>query len=557
MTVSRLTHATPWFDHGDRFDFGSGSTHASPEQQSFNFSHLTSFGAGPESAPTMAQEVAYISGVTGTGKVAATSFAAWNQGTDPATYQNPTNAAKWGSATPGSSGGTIKYFFDAASSWTATEKAVFNDCLALWSSLTNIKFSLASSAGAAKLLIERGHSGAFDQSSFTTTSPNAGKAGGTVMWTVSNSTVSIDTTEQSFGPITKNFTTDGGYPWTTILHELGHAIGLGHPGPYDEGQSENPDNVQFSPYDSRLWSVMSYIDPSDSSAHFFSSYPVKGTNWGTEQQGMEIWNNNPTTPMMLDILAAQAIYGVPTTTAFDGGQVFGFNSNLASNLPFYDFTVNKNPVVTIWDAGTNNTLDLSGYSTASKINLTPGTFSSCNGQTNNIGIAFNTKIDKAIGGSAGDTIVGNADANTLIGGGGNDKLTGGAGADSLNGGAGKDTFIYTKASDSTGSKFDTITGFNAASDKLDIFSSVTKIDKAVKSGSVSKASVDHDLATILAGSKLAAHSAVVVTPSAGDLHGHVLLVIDPTGSAGYSAGHDLVIQLTSANMTGFGTADFI
>ena len=55
----------------------------------------------------------------------------------------------------------------------------------------------------------------------------------------------------------------------------------------------------------------------------------------------------------------------------------------------------------------HNTLDLSGWSTPSIINLAPGSFSSGNGFTNNIGIAFNTVIEKAVGGSGNDTINGN------------------------------------------------------------------------------------------------------------------------------------------------------
>ena len=53
---------------------------------------------------------------------------------------------------------------------------------------------------------------------------------------------------------------------------------------------------------------------------------------------------------------------------------------------YFDFTVNQHPVITIWDGGVNNTLDLSGWSTPSIINLNPGTFSSANGMFNNIAI---------------------------------------------------------------------------------------------------------------------------------------------------------------------------
>ena len=160
---------------------------------------------------------------------------------------------------------------------------------------------------------------------------------------------------------------------------------------------------------------------------------MTGTNWGISADG---YYNVPTTMMILDILAAQQLYGVATTGPLaSGGQVFGFNSNIAGSIHnFFDFTVNTKPVITIWDGGLNNTLDLSGWSTASTINLNPGTFSSANGATNNIGIAAGTIIETAIGGSGNDTIIASDVASKLYGGGGTDTLTGGAGNDWLYGG---------------------------------------------------------------------------------------------------------------------------
>jgi Peptidase M10 serralysin C terminal len=149
-----------------------------------------------------------------------------------------------------------------------------------------------------------------------------------------------------------------------------------------------------------------------------------------------------TTPMMLDILAAQRLYGRPISGPLvDGNDVFGFHSNIDENSDpdhsiarYFNFTVNTHPVITIWDGGVNNTLDLSEWSEPSTINLNPGTFSSANGQTNNIGIAPDTVIETAKGGEGNDTIIGNAYANFLFGNAGDDQLFGNAGDDSLNGG---------------------------------------------------------------------------------------------------------------------------
>jgi Ca2+-binding RTX toxin-like protein len=149
--------------------------------------------------------------------------------------------------------------------------------------------------------------------------------------------------------------------------------------------------------------------------------------------------------MMLDILAAQRIYGRPTHGPLvDGNDTFGFHVHLGdgevaeSIERYFDFTVNKHPVITIWDGGRNNTLDLSGWDQDATINLNPGTFSSANGQKNNIGIAPDTVIETAKGGEGSDTIIGNAYANFLFGNGGDDHLFGNDGDDNLNGGPGND-----------------------------------------------------------------------------------------------------------------------
>jgi Ca2+-binding RTX toxin-like protein len=183
---------------------------------------------------------------------------------------------------------------------------------------------------------------------------------------------------------------------------------------------------------------MSYINPWTSSAEHFGSYPVTGTYWGVSPDGY--WYA-PTTPMILDIAAVQQIYGQATTGPLAGGNVvFGFNTNLSGPVKaFFDFTQNTHPVVTLWAGGSNNTLDLSGFSSASVINLTPGTFSSAAGATNNIAIAYGTVITTAVGGAAADTITGSDAANVLRGNGGVDTLQGGAGGDTLVGGAGNDS----------------------------------------------------------------------------------------------------------------------
>ena len=71
----------------------------------------------------------------------------------------------------------------------------------------------------------------------------------------------------------------------------------------------------------------------------------------------------------------------------------------SSILPLYS----PAPALTIYDSGGNDTLDCSGYSAAQIIDLHAGAFSSVGGLVNNIGIALNAIIEKAIGGIGNDT----------------------------------------------------------------------------------------------------------------------------------------------------------
>lgn len=349
-------------------------------------------------------EVAYISGVTSSGTVAATSFHTWNNDSPP-TYGTVSGAAKWGSPTPGTSGGTVTYYYDPASNWTGAEQAALREGLSLWSAVANISFAQTTNASTATLTFKRGTDGGAHEDTVAQT-PSA--VGSNQLGNQGHgASISIDTSVAGFGPL-GSFSTIGGYPIQTVVHEEGHFLGLGHGGPYNGTVNEGTD--QFSAYDSRLWTLMSYVNPETTSAKYYNSYPVTGTSLN---------GNYATTWMPLDIVAVQRLYGVASSTPLSGGQVFGFNTNITGDLqPFFDFTKNTNPVITLWDKGANNTLDLSGFGTTSTVNLNAGTFSSFDGMTNNVAIAFGTTIDTAIGGFGNDTFYINGDSDRIDGGGG-------------------------------------------------------------------------------------------------------------------------------------------
>jgi len=204
------------------------------------------------------------------------------------------------------------------------------------------------------------------------------------------------------------------------LHEVLHAVGLSHPGDYN-GQGPTYQNDAEFAEDTVQYSVMSYFAAAFTGAdHFIGSVLYAAR-----------------TPLLYDILALQSLYA-PNMTTRAGDTVYGFNSNTGADSPF-NFAVTIGPVVAIWDGGGVDTIDLSGYSDASLINLNGGEFSDAGGLTKNIAIAFGVTIENAIGGGGDDLIHGNAAANQLAGGAGNDLLEGSGGGDLLDGGTGIDT----------------------------------------------------------------------------------------------------------------------
>jgi len=219
----------------------------------------------------------------------------------------------------------------------------------------------------------------------------------------------------STGWLARYGTTLDSYSFQTYMHEIGHALGLGHAGHYNGSASYGQDNL----YLNDVWSytVMSYFDQADAS---FGSYRyVMG-------------------PSVADILAVQNLYGANTSFNAEN-TVYGRNATAGSLYDFASYTTV--PAFGIYDTGGTDTLDASGYGVGQIINLNAEAFSSIGGLTNNIAIARNVIIEGAIGGDGGDSIIGNASNNMLMGNAGADTLIGGTGSDSLYGGAGNDMLI--------------------------------------------------------------------------------------------------------------------
>ncbi|WP_224815476.1 M10 family metallopeptidase C-terminal domain-containing protein [Hasllibacter sp. MH4015] len=256
--------------------------------------------------------------------------------------------------------------------------------------------------------------------------------------------------------VTTGAITFGSYAAFTILHEIGHAIGLAHPGDYNAtlGVTFTYDNYAQFQQDSHQFTVMSYFNETHTGASGGLGFPD--------------------TFMLYDFLAIHQLYGADMS--FHGGDTtYGFNATHGGTA--YDFTANTNPFLTIFDGNGSDLIDLSGYDMAQSLSLVAGTFSDIGGYSGNLSIAYGALIERAIGGTGNDTIIGNGADNTLDGGRGLDEIHGGTGNDTiyggshndiLHGGAGGDAIAGELGNDTIygGGDADRITGGNG-NDLLD------------------------------------------------------------------------------------------
>ena len=239
--------------------------------------------------------------------------------------------------------------------------------------------------------------------------------------------------------------------YSTLLHEIGHALGLKHPFDCCPVLSKEKDNSDYT--------VMTYTDIHYRTPHFYHS---EGRVWVESQP--EACRD---TYGFYDVAALQLLYGA--------------NSNFNAEDTYYDVNnlYNEKKHLTIWDTEGIDTIDASRVEGSCFVDLRPGTLSSIDYHSpemiaeeaistgdlpawaydwavdflkkekeflytgkNNLAISYNVLIENLLTGSGDDFVVDNQLDNSISTGDGNDTVfLIGNGHDVVDGGGGYDKVI--------------------------------------------------------------------------------------------------------------------
>lgn len=191
--------------------------------------------------------------------------------------------------------------------------------------------------------------------------------------------------------------------WGTLVHEIGHAVGLNHPGNYNAGETSSND------------AVGNFLGVEEDA--FFNS--IMSYRWSA-QDLQSVWF------MPYDMLALRYLYG--TNPVATGNNTYTYSD------------ASGRQIENLVDNGGNDTLDFSAVTAGIMLDLTPGAYSSVGKLVSganalaNLTTSFDALIENAIGTVTADTMFGNA---------ANNRLTGGLGNDTLDGRAGIDTAVFS------------------------------------------------------------------------------------------------------------------
>ena len=257
----------------------------------------------------------------------------------------------------------------------------------------------------------------------------------------------------------------GQYANWTVLHEIGHSMGLMHTHNEDTGEPLTVTGV----LDNERYSVMSYNPASG------------GVKYG-----------HAVTYMALDVAALQALYGKADYAEGTSSYRLTFAQSTSLDLGEGRMSIGR-AYACVWDTGGSDTISVSGgdYSIINLFDATlntsgntgamartlaalkttefyddlssgirkaivsaaynaGGSFSQIlqegtsglKGTGGGFTIANGAVIENARGGAGDDLLIGNEAKNSLSGGAGNDTIMSSSGTDKMTGGSGSDTFVF-------------------------------------------------------------------------------------------------------------------
>jgi len=197
----------------------------------------------------------------------------------------------------------------------------------------------------------------------------------------------------------------GSYGWETLIHEIGHTLGLKHPGNYNAGGGGAAGPYLPKTTDTRRNSVMSYNQPAD-------AMHVTITDIGASAASF-----NPSTLMTYDVTALQYLYGKSKSPNLGSYQTLSFDANWKGFQSTY--------------TPEGGTLDMSSVTKSNIVDLRPGAYSSINTLAtdiktylttvpqglqsyvktyqsylgyNNVSINYGSYFDAVVGGTANDAV---------------------------------------------------------------------------------------------------------------------------------------------------------
>ena len=382
-------------------------------------------------------------------------------------------ASRWNFTQPVGSPASVTYSFMTAvpsyeqdvtnfQAFTDTMKAAAVSALAAWASVTNLVFTEVSDSGSGGQI--RFGSNFQQNSAGYAYYPSTAETGGDI-WIANNVTENL----------TPSVGTNG---YLTLLHEIGHALGLKHPGNYDAGGGGTEGPYLDSSVDNTGNTVMSYTDSSPLPSGL-GPYDIDAIRYlygftGSGQIGNLIYGDDNAAAYTMTGGAVFAKGGNDTIVGSSGndGMMGGAGSDLMSGGAGNDLIY-----------GNTNTDVIYGGEGADTI------FGGQNDGTARLDAFGNLRMQDGVetlyGGAGGDVIYGNFGNEIIFGGAGDDLIYAGQNEDTVSGGAGNDTILGNRDNDtlnggdgsdifrfSSNSGADVIEDFNTAFDALFIDANV-------------------------------------------------------------------------------------